>query len=65
MKLQLLKISHDPGGWIGSVRGKTENQLHQVNKAAVSLVKASPASLASVPKSRDLSRTPRFWTWTP
>ena len=65
MKLQLLKISHDPGGWIGSVRGKTENQLHQVNKAAVSLVKASPASLASVPKSRDLSQTPRFWAWSP
>ena len=65
MKLQLLKISRGPGGWIGSVRGKTENRLHQVNKAAVSLVKASPASLASVPKSRDLSRTPRFWTWTP
>ena len=45
MKLQLLKISRGPGGWIGSVRGKTVNRLHQVNKAAVSLVKASPASL--------------------
>ena len=37
MKLQLLKISRGPGGWIGSVRGKTVNRLHQVNKAAVSL----------------------------